>query len=112
MITLNWPDRVLSPNARCHWSVKAKAAKAYRRDAGWLAKASGDKIEVGRELVYVHVYFFPPDKRRRDLDGMLSSIKAGLDGIADALGVDDHSFCLTIEVCDPFKRGKVCIVVT
>ena len=48
------------------------------------------------------ITFHPPDNRRRDLDNMLASIKSGLDGISDALGVDDSTWTLTI------RRGETC----
>lgn len=38
------------------------------------------------------ITFLMPDKRRRDLDGCLSSIKHTLDGVAGAIGVDDSLF--------------------
>lgn len=33
VITLPLPDRVLSPNARCHWATKSRAVKAARDEA-------------------------------------------------------------------------------
>lgn len=101
MIILPWPSAALSPNSRVHWSVKAKATKAYRKDAGWLTCIS--KTRFNHEgPIHLKITFLPPTKRRYDLDGLLSRIKAGLDGVADGLGVDDNRFALTIE------RGNVC----
>jgi hypothetical protein len=31
-ITLPWPDKRLSPNARCHWREKANAANMARAE--------------------------------------------------------------------------------
>lgn len=42
--------------------------------------------------IALSLLFLTPDKRKRDLDGMLSSAKHALDGIAQALGVDDSRF--------------------
>lgn len=53
--------------------------------------------------------FHPPDKRRRDLDNMLASIKAGVDGIADALGVDDQRFGFWLSREAPIKGGKIVV---
>ena len=111
MILLPWPPSVLNPNRRCHWAVKAKAVKAYRKESGWATKASGDRIK-GKGAIDLHISFYPPDNRSRDLDGMLSSIKAGLDGIADALGVNDKRFQLRIERCAKIKGGQVRIIIT
>ena len=48
MIDLPWPPKELSPNARVHWTKKAKAAKAYRLECFILAKALGMKAPTGR----------------------------------------------------------------
>jgi crossover junction endodeoxyribonuclease RusA len=44
----------------------------------------------------------PPDRRHRDLDNLLASIKAGLDGLADVWKVDDSKWSLQIT-----KSGEV-----
>jgi crossover junction endodeoxyribonuclease RusA len=109
-VILPWPDRVLHPNSRCHWARKAKAVNRHRVLAGWNAKAASfPKLYV--EALKVTVIFSPPDNRARDLDGMLSSIKAYLDGIADVVGVDDSKW--HIEMCRglPTKGGNVRITV-
>lgn len=111
MIILAWPDKKLSPNSRLHWSVKAKATKIARAAAGWATKDAGEKIN-GDGAIYLHVYFYPPDKRKRDGTNMLASCKAIFDGIADALGVDDVRFKVTYEVCKPIPLGQVRIIIT
>lgn len=111
MIILPWPNRVLHPNARSHWAAKAKAAKAYRKAAGWLTKASGDTVD-GMGAVDLHITFYPPNKRKHDLDGCLSAIKAGIDGVADALKVDDSRFTIRIEKGEIIKGGEVRIIIT
>ena len=111
MIILSWPPKELNPNSRCHWAKKAKATKAYRNAAGWATVESKDKVE-GDGSIWLNITFYPPDKRRRDLDGMLSSIKGGLDGIADGLAVNDCRFKLQIEVCSVIKGGQVRVIIT
>lgn len=106
MIHLIWPPRCLHPNARSHWAVKAKATKSYREYACLMASTSGMKI-TGSGKIDVYIEFLPPDKRRRDLDGCLSNIKAALDGIADGLGVDDYRFRLHLDIGDPLKGGGI-----
>lgn len=114
-ITLPWPAKELSPNARVHFQVKAKAAKAYREAAYWLTVTHGEYRMAPGLLpdgpVHLILTFSPPDKRRRDLDGMLSSIKAGLDGVADALAVNDHRFEFTLRRAEPVKGGKVTVAI-
>ena len=36
--------------------------------------------------------FYPPCRRTRDKDNLLASMKSGLDGLADALAVNDSRF--------------------
>jgi len=110
MIQLAWPKSGLNPNSRTHWAAKAKLTRAYRGDACWATKAAGVKIEWDGKID-LHIFFAPPDKRRRDMDGMLSSIKAGLDGVADGLGVNDHRFRLHLDIVEPVKGGAVNILV-
>lgn len=94
-ITLPWPPMDLSPNARVHWSKKSKAAKAYRKACWALVKESGITAPKNGPIS-LDIEFIPPDCRPRDLDNMLSSIKSGIDGIADAIGSDDLRFIFKI----------------
>lgn len=95
IITLPWPPSGLSPNSRNHWAKTAKLKKQYREACFWQAKEQGAKQLAGKLNVWIT--FYPPDRRHRDMDNMLASIKAGLDGLSDAIGVDDSKWTLTIE---------------
>ena len=106
-ITLEWPDKRLSPNARVHHMQLARVKKAARQEAHWLSLAELPDLDLGGGPIDVHIAFYPPDKRRRDRDNMQYSMKAALDGIADALGVDDYRFRPTYEFCEPEKPGRV-----
>ena len=83
-----WPPKELSPNARLHWSKQRKVAKAYRATCYMLTKQSGVKVDWDGD-VHAWMNFYPPDKRHRDDDNMIASFKAGRDGMAEALGIDD-----------------------
>lgn len=107
VLTLPWPPRDLSPNERRHWAQKAKAAKKYRADCYRLTKASGIKISWWGEI-HLWITFYPPDRRNRDDDNIIASFKAGRDGIAEALGIDDRLFRLHPWVSDtPVKYGQI-----
>lgn len=97
-ILLPWPARVVHPNSRAHWRRRAAATKWMRRDAYYAGKAA--KLRVGDGPIAVALTFYPPDRRRRDLDGCIASCKAYLDGLADALGVDDNRFTLSASLSD------------
>ena len=85
-ITLPLPSSKLSPNARTHWRSKSGLTKAARERArlAVLSLCPGF-IAAGYSMA-----FFWPDRRRRDDDNAEASCKAYRDGIADALGMDDH----------------------
>ena len=103
MIDLPWPPTALSPNARVHWTKKAKAAKAYRLECFILAKAAGIKAPEGKILWTVE--FFPPSRRAYDDDNLLARVKALRDGVADALGVDDRRFVTQFSVSETVIKG-------
>jgi len=109
MIIFNWPPKELNPNSRGHFYQLAKVKKKYRKDCFYIAKSSGITPPKTESKPHLYIIFQPPDLRRRDLDNCLASIKAGLDGLADAWGVDDHNFKLTIEMDTENTNGKVLI---
>jgi crossover junction endodeoxyribonuclease RusA len=43
------------------------------------------------------------------MDNMLASMKSGLDGLADATGIDDRHWRLSIGVGEPVKGGQVLV---
>lgn len=92
-VTLPWPPKELSPNARVHWSKRSKTAATYRHACYMLALEAGAKTGIPWDGdVHVWIDFYPPDRRHRDDDNMISAFKSGRDGIAQALGVDDKRF--------------------
>ena len=103
MIELPWPSPALSPNARGHWSKRAKAAKAYRLECFLIAKAAGIKAPESKILWTVE--FFPPSRRAYDDDNLLARMKSARDGIADALGVDDRRFVTQFSVSETVIKG-------
>lgn len=117
-IILPWPDKRLSPNARLHWRPKAAVTAKARADAHLLAlEAAGYNLGAvradlsGEAPIPLRVTFYPPDRRHRDDDGMVSSFKAARDGIADALKVNDRRFRPEYHFADPEKPGRVVVEV-
>lgn len=114
-ITLPWPDRLLHPNARPNRWAKAAAVKAARRHAHLLALEAGwHLVQLPPGRLDVWLDFYPPNlSRKRDDDGLLSSMKSARDGLADALKVDDSRFKSHPDVKDvAFPGGKVDIRIT
>jgi len=102
-----YPSPRLSPNARGHWAKSSPIRKAYRHECATECRIQGAKKMQGK--VHAIITFHPPDKRRRDLDNMLSSFKSGIDGIVDAIGVDDSEWTITISKAAPVVGGKVVV---
>jgi len=117
-LILPWPDPRLSPNARVHWSSKAKAASRAREMAGFSAIAQGWGAKRITNLppdIHLHLWidFFPPNRRHRDDDNLLSSFKPYRDGLSDALGINDMRFISHPLVHDtPTKGGQVKVRLT
>lgn len=110
-ITLPWPPRELSPNSRVHWATRARCATRVRQHAYWTARAIAGDASLPDGPIPVALEFRPPNLRRRDWDNLLASMKSGLDGISQALGVDDHRFQLRMEVGEPVQSGVVIVTV-
>jgi crossover junction endodeoxyribonuclease RusA len=114
-IELPWPHRDLSPNRarNVHWSKKSKAVREYRRQAAWDALRVIPADQRGKWQgtgdIPMTVTFCPPDGIRRDRDNMQASFKAGFDGIADAMDVDDNRFVPTFRLGERIKGGKVIV---
>ena len=119
MITLefDWPPRELSPNAREYWRSKAQfaqVARAMGRFAAtkFLEDYSGPAIPLTGELE-VQYHFYPPDKRRRDLDNCHAMMKSYQDGVFETLGLDDAKIeMVEIRRCAVTPPGKVVMFLT
>jgi len=83
-----------------------------REDARTLARAAGFRPGMFPSAGRLHLWldFYPPDRRHRDDDGLLSSLKAARDGIADALGIDDNRFVSHPLVREEVRKGGEVVV--
>ncbi|MCE7031754.1 hypothetical protein LY625_03830 [Lysobacter sp. GX 14042] len=110
-LTLPWPDKALSPNARVHWSKRAEAAKSARAAARLLAMAerwSGEGLPEGR--LHLWITFHRPARRKYDDDNLLARFKPMRDGLAEALGIDDARFVSHPFVSDEVRTGGEVVV--
>jgi crossover junction endodeoxyribonuclease RusA len=109
-ITLPWPDKALSPNARVHWAAAAKKKSKARNDGYYAAcEAMAFRLHWAESIEY-RVTAHPKDYRRRDQDNLLASLKSYCDGIADCIRIDDSKWtCAGITMAE--KRNPPCVIV-
>lgn len=89
-IRLPWPDRALHSNSRAHWAVKHRATAKARYDAAMVARA--EKLPCWPNATILIEYY--PPSFRGDAQNTPTSLKAYIDGIADAMGCDDRGFAV------------------
>jgi crossover junction endodeoxyribonuclease RusA len=98
---LPWPHKALSPNARPHYLVRHKAARASR--------SAACVIGTGGKCLQNPVCAVVPlvrDKRARDIDNVLSGLKSALDGLTDAGWWTDDSTIVGIHLSPPLYSQK------
>lgn len=111
-ITLPWPDKDLSPNARVHFHALAAAKRQAKSIAHGLALEAGARFLAIARGPVVTWQFSPPDRRRRDLDNCIASCKAYSDGLAMALQVDDSAWeWRFLPMGQPVKGGQVTVTI-
>lgn len=112
-ITMPWPAKEVWPNYRQshHWRSYHKQVKAQRTMAMVLSleAALAHHWNDAGTHIDLTVDIYPPDKCRRDRDGMKGACKSIFDGIADAIGVDDQYFDPGYRFHEPVKGGKVVV---
>lgn len=94
-LTLPLPPASLSPNKRNHWAVTSKAKKVEREQAHAMTLEWVDLNRVFKKQTignHLKVTYYLPGNRKRDADNLLAASKAALDGMADALRINDNVF--------------------
>lgn len=112
-VNIVWPAKILWPNGRGHWAVKAKAVKKARQ---WAQVAAREALQaqgwptvvtqpIPIKLIVYAMYKGPlPDR-----DGCISACKSALDGIADIIGINDRHFAApTVEFATP-RDGRIVV---
>lgn len=106
-ISLPFPPASLSGHAKGGWRAEAAETKKHREWASLVTRAAGPPTPAAGDI-HIHITFVPPD-RRSDRGNMPNRCKAYLDGIADALGVNDRRFLPRYSFAPPAKPG--CVIV-
>ena len=95
VVVLPWPHRYLSPNSRVMWQAKYQVSSKARNLARLLTLelfGCGNSALPIDNLINIQLIAHAYDKRSRDEDNIIASMKPYLDGIADAIGVNDAAF--------------------
>jgi crossover junction endodeoxyribonuclease RusA len=107
-IVLPFPAKILWPNGRGHWAEKGRETKKHRLWA--LGAALSLRLPKPEGRVNVSLTIHPKTAHAIDADNAVASCKAYLDGIAQALGVNDSTFnAPSVFYGLPVKGGKVII---
>ncbi len=106
-IELPWPPSELSPNRRMHWAKLAKAKRLYRDMCHYSVQRG---LIVPDNDLTLDLLFNPPTKRKYDRDNLVARLKSGIDGIADALKINDVRFVrLSAQIGNVVNRGAVIV---
>lgn len=111
-ITLPLPPKELSPNARVHWAGKARKVKYYRGRAWAESLAVQGRRTRKWKRATVQATFYHRDKRRRDKDNLLASLKSAFDGIADADVVENDAGLTHLPVECEVDKSNPRVVIT
>lgn len=93
-IVLDFPPADLFPNRSKgkHWGALYKTRSDYRESSFWMTKNQLKNWKYKGGMISLDLTFEMPDKRHRDVDNCLAAAKGAIDGLADALFVNDKMF--------------------
>lgn len=114
-IELPFPHPKLNPNqAHGGWRTTENlrvVAKEIGYGQGLLALETQTFTPSDKHAL--QITFYPPDRRHRDADNLHASMKHYLDGICQALGINDRSFRkVTLQFGEVQKPGAVTVEIT
>lgn len=103
-LTYPWFPKELKPNWTGHYMQKAKVKAQYRAEWAVQTEQQGARGYNGFRM---KVTFYKPNNRHMDLDNMLASIKSGIDGMCDALQINDKQFTEITVIKAPTIGGYI-----
>jgi crossover junction endodeoxyribonuclease RusA len=109
-VELPWLGSEYSAHAKGHWRKKHAITKKARGWARVAAQSANVPSDHNARLVFA---FHPPVRGGLpDCHNMANRVKAYIDGIADAMGVDDRKFRVRFPEELSERKGDGLIVVT
>jgi hypothetical protein len=113
-VELPFPPASLAGHNTGHWRNRDREVATYRAEAMHLTRAAAREQrwkapEAGDIALAIH--FVPPNDRGDRVNYPIR-IKAQIDGIAEALGVNDKRFLPSYTFAGPEKPGRVVVEIT
>lgn len=105
MIVLPFPDSSLAGHNTGHWSKKARVVATHRAWAFHATRAAKAKVAEQGDIS-IKFRFVPPNNRG-DRTNYPNRLKPYIDGIAEALGINDKRFLPSYEFAEAEKPGRV-----
>lgn len=109
IVALPFPPSDLSGHNNGQWWDKNKVVASYRAEAFHLTRAAqraaGYKVPASGDIAVLFT-FYPPDNRG-DRVNYPNRMKPQIDGVAEALGVNDKRFLPFFRFCENVKPGSV-----
>jgi len=112
-VELPLPPTACHSNSRVHWTERATANSVMRQWACYRARAITDREPRWRTAT-ITVQAHYDDRRRRDNDGLLASLKSAIDGIVDAgiLHDDDAITYVVLPAMRDREKGEAGVTIT
>jgi len=111
IITLAWFDPACNQNVTKGGKWKLVEARKTARQLGKIAACHPPKPQ-GKGNIPLMILFYPPHTRF-DLHNCSGALKGHLDGIADALEINDKRFRpITIDFAEIEPQGKIEVILT
>lgn len=108
-IELPFPPAILSGHNSGHWRKKRGVVAQHREWARLATLAARiDVPETGD--IHLSITFYPPN-RRGDRTNYPNRVKPLIDGIADALKVNDRRFLPTYHFAAPTNNARVVVTI-
>lgn len=105
MIVLPFPSSELSGHQSGRWRHKARIVATHRSWAFHATREARESVPAEGDIP-IKFKFVPPD-RRGDRTNFPNRLKPYIDGIAEALGINDRRFLPSYEFSEPEKPGRV-----
>lgn len=107
-VSLPFPPSSLSGHNKGHWRMKAALVKNHRHWAYLAARAEKHESHDGKGDIDLRIDFYPPDNRG-DRVNFPNRMKPYIDGVAEALGINDKRFLPSYHFHAPDYPGRVVI---